>query len=429
MAEGVLGDTVLARAAWAEVSLAHPADVEALERREDLARLQGDGAEWEKLLRARLRRHPTGTPAREGWLTLSQYLDQQGRPDEALVALEDAARAEPGHHALWQQLAQRYVRQGALEKAVMAFDHAATSTPDEIQRNSEWSQLATFVREQVGDEKRAAAFEARAVTLGRLSRSRGVTDPEIPFQRHDTDEVPAAPTEFFEITVDFHDPVDSQAVLVGPEFLEVITGETDAPIPPRKPTLARPSLFAELKQRPLEAPLYRALVLHFRDVHDGPRARLMQEIADALEHPPVRPPPPPVTLCSATDRAGLRHPSLRTPFGDLLGLAGLALCRLFAQEAGEARDELRIDSGKGAQGVADALVAGVRTLGLRCPPALISRDPGPPICLVHEDEPRILIGRTAVKTPMPIAELRFFAGRSLFLQLGDVLVLKMLSRT
>jgi hypothetical protein len=108
----------------------------------------------------------------------------------------------------------------------------------------------------------------------------------------------------------------------------------------------------------------------------------------------------------------------------------VALCRLNPSRGKEAGtdDEFHLDAGKGARGVADALLASVRILGLRSPDVYLSEDPGPPISLVFTDEPRLIIGKLAVKKEVTDAELRFFAGRALFTLQPELMALRNLRR-
>jgi hypothetical protein len=70
----------------------------------------------------------------------------------------------------------------------------------------------------------------------------------------------------------------------------------------------------------------------------------------------------------------------------------------------------------------------VRILGLRAPDVYLSEDNGPPFSMVWVQGPRLLVGRTAVDYPLPPAELRFFAGRALFTQTPDLMVLRALRK-
>ena len=217
------------------------------------------------------------------------------------------------------------------------------------------------------------------------------------------------------------DPADAEA---GP------SGSVLAPLPPQRLTEERELLFQRVRDNPLASEGYLALAEYFDNANDATRCSLMLEIANALEGDPNAAPRPPRLICSATDRAGLRHPSLRGEAGELLGIAGLALCRLHPARgrAAGSKEPFRPDAGRGGQGAAEALLMGVRILGLRAPDVLVSEDNGPPFSLVFAGSLRLLVGRLAVKKQIPEAELRFFAGRSLFTQNPDLLALRSLSR-
>ncbi|HEY0882846.1 MAG TPA: hypothetical protein VGD87_15000, partial [Archangium sp.] len=70
----------------------------------------------------------------------------------------------------------------------------------------------------------------------------------------------------------------------------------------------------------------------------------------------------------------------------------------------------------------------VRILGLRSPDVYLSEDPGPPLALVYTTAPRIVVGKLAVKKEVTDAELRFFAGRTLFTQQPELMALRSLRR-
>jgi hypothetical protein len=192
----------------------------------------------------------------------------------------------------------------------------------------------------------------------------------------------------------------------------------------------RAALFERVRQRPLESDGYRLLAEHYDTSADAARASLMLEVALALDGDPDAMPRTPRLILSSTDRAGLKHPALRGPVGELLGLAGLALCRLYPTRGApsSAQNEFRVDLGKGARPAADALLSAVRILGLRAPEVSVAEDSGPPFALVFITEPRLLVGRQALKKPLPDAELRFFAGRALFTQSPDLLALRSLRK-
>lgn len=73
-------------------------------------------------------------------------------------------------------------------------------------------------------------------------------------------------------------------------------------------------------------------------------------------------------------------------------------------------------------------LAAVRILGLRAPDVYVAEDAGPPFSLVYAGEPRLLVGKLAVKKETDAAELRFFAGRALFTQLPELMALRNLRR-
>ena len=189
----------------------------------------------------------------------------------------------------------------------------------------------------------------------------------------------------------------------------------------------RKALFEQVRQKPLDSDGYRLLADHFDTASDPARSSLMLEIANALDGDPNAAPRAPRLILSTTDRAGLRHPTLRGESGELLGLAGLAMVRLFPSRV-QVRDDFRLDSGKGARATADALLTAVRILGLRAPDVYLTDEDGPPFALVHTTGPKMLVGRLAVKRELPEAELRFFAGRALFTQNPELLVLRSLRR-
>jgi len=202
------------------------------------------------------------------------------------------------------------------------------------------------------------------------------------------------------------------------------------PSPAKVHSKEREQLFERVRGAPLDPDAYRLLAEHFDAGGDATRSSLMLEIALALEGDPHAAPRAPKMILSATDRAGLKHPVLRGEEGELLGLCGLALCRIYPTRGAEAgtRDEFRLDLGKGAKGAADALLTAVRILGLRAPDVYPSNDNGPPFALVFPGVPRLLVGRLAIKRELPDAELRFFAGRALFTQNPDLLCLRNLRR-
>ncbi|MGA9521303.1 MAG: hypothetical protein WBV82_07555, partial [Myxococcaceae bacterium] len=194
----------------------------------------------------------------------------------------------------------------------------------------------------------------------------------------------------------------------------------------------RAALVERVRGAPLDAAGYRALGEFFRQVEDFERGALMLEIADALEGRTRSESAAPRLILSATDRAGLRHPALRREDGELLSIAGTALCAAWGpRPARQLPDEdFGLESGRGAEAAAEALLSAVRILGLPAPTVLVSTESGPPFSLVFaEGAPHLLVGRAALRRELPEAELRFFAGRALFMQSPDLMVLRTLDRS
>ncbi|WP_426732961.1 hypothetical protein [Myxococcus faecalis] len=189
-----------------------------------------------------------------------------------------------------------------------------------------------------------------------------------------------------------------------------------------------PEVFRQLRERPLDTATYEQLADFFDTRGDAPRAVLMREIVEALagrETPAPRLQRPPLT---GDERAGLRHPGLRTASGELLACAGIALCRLFPAQgrAADASEPLRAVAGPGAPAVLDALHTSARILAMNLPELVLADDDGPPFTAVHTDKPRLLVGRAAIRQPLPAAELRFHAGRALLSLSPDLLALRAL---
>ncbi|MBZ4414860.1 hypothetical protein [Myxococcus sp. RHSTA-1-4] len=211
---------------------------------------------------------------------------------------------------------------------------------------------------------------------------------------------------------------------VGPGAAE--TREAPVVVEPSPDT--EPNAFRHLRERPLDAKPYRELAGYFDERGDAARATLMREIADALEGretPTPRHQRPPLT---SDERAGLRHPGLRTPSGELLACTGIALCRLFPAQgrAAGTSEPLRASAGPGAPAVLDALHTSARLLGVHLPELVLAEDDGPPFTAVHTGSPRLLVGRLALRQPLPAAELRFHAGRALLSLSPDLLALRAL---
>ena len=204
-----------------------------------------------------------------------------------------------------------------------------------------------------------------------------------------------------------------------------------APVSAPAPKSAeRPAAIERVRERPLDAEAYRELSAFFLSRGDSARGSLMAEVASALagqREPTPRPPRRPLT---SEERAGLRHPGLRNPSGDLLASAGQALCRLFPTfgRAAGSNEPLRPDSGPGAKLALDVLQSVGRMLDTEVPEVFLAEDEGPAFTLVHPGAPRVIVGRLAVRQALPESELRFFAGRALSCLGPDLLALRCLKK-
>ncbi len=556
LADSPARDARLSRACWAEVLAELSGDEEASARLLALTRAAGDDLALEKLITESLAREPRGARPRLLRLELVTLLERGGRSGDALEALKQAVRAEPGHREAWLAYAERLIGLGQRDaEAAWALEHAATATDDPLQRARLWQRLGGFVREQLGDEARAVTYETRAEKLQRelvpeapakpirvavpvgyalpggplvipprralrpksnpvllsqaqqeaferLAQTLGARvepqqkskdhvriaprvarqlsgfagepllvprpgppvpeEAEVPFEddeepvgptrelqlEDDATPTPAAPAEPEEISSDEVDVPDEEERHRGPVPAEVAEerrtaeirielGDPSVAIPPsfgpspaRALTAEREALFERVRHNPIEADGYRLLAEHFDTANDAARSSLMLEIARALEGDPHAAPRAPRLILNATDRAGLKHPAVRGEGGELLSLVGTALCRLNPARGKDAGtdQEFHLDAGKGARAVADALLAAVRILGVRSPDVFLSEEPGPPLSLVFTTEPRILVGKLAVKQAVTDAELRFFAGRTLFTQQPELMALRSLRR-
>ncbi|QRK08934.1 hypothetical protein JQX13_01815 [Archangium violaceum] len=202
-----------------------------------------------------------------------------------------------------------------------------------------------------------------------------------------------------------------------------------APVPAPLET-ARPAAIERVRERPLDAAAYRELSAFFVSRGDTARGSLMAEVAAALVGEKGAVPRPPRHTLTREERAGLRHPGLRNPAGELLASVGHALCRLFPTfgRAAGSSEPLRPDSGPGARAALEVLQSVARLLDVQLPEIFISEDEGPPFSLVHPGAPRLLVGRLAVRQMLPEPELRFFAGRALSCLGPDLLALRCLKK-
>ncbi|MFY0564851.1 tetratricopeptide repeat protein [Archangium lansingense] len=208
-----------------------------------------------------------------------------------------------------------------------------------------------------------------------------------------------------------------------------------APAPAPAPVPAqlegtRPAAIERVRERPLDAAAYRELSAFFASRGDAARGSLMAEVASALMGEKDTVSRPPRRTLTPEERAGLRHPGLRNPAGELLASVGQALCRLFPTfgRASGSSEPLRPDSGPGARAALEVLQSVARMLDVRLPEIILSEDDGPPFSLVHPGAPRLLVGRLAVRQVLPEPELRFFAGRALSCLGPDLLALRCLKK-
>jgi tetratricopeptide (TPR) repeat protein len=414
---------------------------------------------------------------KEAWLALAERCIERDLKKDAAWALEQSATTtadDVERQRTWERLAE-YCRT-VLGDAPRAQTYAARA--EKLKRDIE--EIAAE-RAAVGEEQKAIAHmaptivEMAAVTApgpGPAESTPVSKDPppprkEVPWD--DTKSRPGHTVEMPRIELELpgdtknRPPLDETApvddvmelttgdIVLPSEAAEApSSGEWEAPpgvqdddeehvpsevaeLPPslsQSRPMMRPDLFDQVRNDPLDAEGYRELADYFDDLNDTTRSVLMTEIADALDGDPNAAPRAPKLMLSAVDRAGLRHPLLRSEAGELLSLGGTALCRLFPARGRSAgsKDEFRLDSGRGAQSAADALLAAVRILGVRSADIHISEENGPPFSLVYVNGARVLVGRLAVRKELPEAELRFFAGRALFTQGPDLLALRTLSR-
>lgn len=554
-------DARLALAAWVEVLGVTAQDDEALSRLWVLSKGLRDDTRLEQVLKALLTKDPRGEKARPAWLDLVSVLERAGRFDEALAALREAVKAEPGHLQAWLSLVDRLLARRLDEEAGWALEHAATSAPEGPQRVSLWRRLARHARERLGEEERAEKYEERiervrveqapaahaaaklpggplVVPAPRASRPKAapvlpvaaktLTDeveseafakalgaarepedtrpplpPKLPARLQrvldpivqeftnqvETREAPASdfvddedvddvmevrsdevvimgPDAAPSVVVDAGLVADARAANAEPEPEEDDADATDAPpapdaaeqnrrtqelpavapvelgdplqsIPPsfgpspsKQLSEERQALFERVRASPLDPDGYRMLAEHFDTANDANRSSLMLELARALEGDPNAAPRTPRLILSATDRAGLRHPLVRSEAAELVTLTSPALCRLFPAKGKDAlaNEEFSLESGKGAKVAADALLASVRLLGMRAPDVFVSDEAGPPFSALQTTPPRLVVSRLTVKKPMADAELRFYAGRALFTLSAELLALRTLKR-
>jgi tetratricopeptide (TPR) repeat protein len=484
---GPLVNAKLAYWAWTEVLAENPEDVHAQDKLLELARQLGDRPGLSRLLRARIDREPRGLAARKARLELVATLEALGDREAALAELRQAVRFEPGHKEAWLLLVDRLIALKQHGEAAWALEHAATATEDDEERLGCWERLARFCRETLGDAARAQVYANRAENLRKAiaERTAPMLHPEPPRSAAPSREpsgprtvvlipppgaveltpMPAASARtVLELPVVGEAPaVEPPAAPVPVESTRVIawtapSGKMDTvrrrarggpgpaeppapvvppapvssvkPVPTAAPVETRPAAIERVREHPLEAPAYRELSAFFLGRGDTARGSLMAEVALALEGGKDAVLRPPRRALTPEERAGLRHPGLRNPAGELLASVGFALCRLFPTfgRAAGSTEPFRSEAGPGARAAQEALLFVSRILDVQLPEVFLSEDEGPPFTLVHPGAPRLLVGRSAVRQVLPEPELRFFAGRALSCLGPDLLALRCLRK-
>jgi tetratricopeptide (TPR) repeat protein len=448
VAEESMRNPRLAQWAWTEVLGEEPEDPGARARLVVLARELKDSTSLARLLREQLTREPRGPAAREQRLELVATLEATGDADGALAELRQAVRMEPGHKEAWLRLVERCTSRGLMEESAWAQEHAATATADEVERMHAWAKLAVFCRDVLKDGARGQVFANRADNMRRGMEERGVLValPELPAAPPEPPEreqvalgdedVPVPPTSVlsWEAPPGKMEPsrrrVRTQAPAGPPPMLRPVEKPAAPPPPPAAPAISEPAALQMLRERPLEAGLYRVLAEAFSARGHTERGELMQELADALEGREAAEPQAPRVRLAPEDRAGLRHPGLRTPSGELFACVGLALCRLFPAYGPAAGTNVPLlkELGPGAPAAVEAIEVAARVLQMRLPDIVLSEESGPPFTAVHASTPRLLVGKLAVQQAQSPAELRFHAGRALFCLAPDLLALRSLKK-
>ncbi|XXF79486.1 hypothetical protein P2318_06955 [Myxococcaceae bacterium GXIMD 01537] len=421
LAEGALRNPRLAQWAWNEVLAENPEEPQARERLVVLARELKDPATLGRLLREQLGREPRGPAARGARMELVGLLESSGDADGALAELRQAVRMEPGHKQAWLLLVERCIGRGQNEEAAWALEHAATAMEDEAERMHAWARLGAFCRDVLKDASRARVFLDRADNMRRSLEPARELGPAL-----GDDEVPVPPTAVlsWDAPPGRMEPVRHRSQARAPE------APVPAPAKPAAPALSEPAALQMLRERPLEASLYRILADAFHARGLAERGALMQEVADALEGRESSSPEKPRVRLATEDRAGLRHPGLRTPAGELFACVGLALCRLFPAYGPAAGTNVPIlkELGPGSPAVVEAIEVAARVLDLRLPDILLSEEAEPSFSIIHASSPRILVGKLSVQQPQSPAGLRFHAGSALFCLAPDLLALRSLKK-
>jgi tetratricopeptide (TPR) repeat protein len=335
----------------------------------------------------------------------------------ALGADREDERTRPSAAPVLPERLQRII--APLYEEVARASHTATPPSQAVDDETREAPADDFVDDDVVDEVRSEeATAGQRLSGGRAGPHEDATPAP----------APAAPT-----AAPRRAPrPNTQELPVEPEpvSLEAPISKVLGSAPSKQLSEERKGLFERVRANPLDPDGYRMLAEHFDTANDANRSSLMLELARALEGDPSAAPRTPKLILSATDRAGLRHPFVRSEGGELVTLASAALCRLFPAKGKDARgaEEFSLESGKGAKVAADALLAAVRLLGMRAPEVYVSDEPGPPFSALQTNPPRLVVNRAALKKPVADAELRFYSGRGLFTLSAELLALRTLKR-
>jgi hypothetical protein len=197
-----------------------------------------------------------------------------------------------------------------------------------------------------------------------------------------------------------------------------------------EPTPERSELERHAREHPLDERSFKDLAQWFERAQDAARAGWMKDIAVAVSGKPSSPPRSPRLILSSQHRKVLKHPRLATPDTEAIVIAGPSLCRMYPSSGSAAGSgtEFDADAGPGAGKAGEALMAAVRILGMKAPGVFLAEENGPPFSLAFYGEPKLLVGRLAVRRELSDSELRFYAGRALFTTSPDLMALRLLRK-
>lgn len=176
----------------------------------------------------------------------------------------------------------------------------------------------------------------------------------------------------------------------------------------------RRGLEQRVEKSPFDAEAYRHLAAYYlRHKREG-HARLIADVADALEGLPSERPMSPLTL-NDEDWTLFQHPGLGAIAHELGVLVGQAVFQVCAApiDTLAARGPFSMDGSDGAWALADALLCAVRVLGVRVDDVRLCKSGALPVFPVCSSPPALFVSKPLLKKQLPSALLRFFAGRAL----------------